>query len=164
MPFYTSRPADGTKRIDAGLTVKRNKTILFWLYDVSVPTDLMNPSNDLPVPQDNGAASHLKGMKLPYLVLESTRGGVLDLSGIQNWPVIYCYLMSGCPAVLLPEGWNAILGARGYSRKAVRSGIITGNCNSRGRKSSIRATRHGITRRKWPDGCICLSPYRVTMK
>lgn len=164
MPFYTSRPADGTKRIDAGLTVKRNKTILFWLYDVSVPTDLMNPSNDLPVPQDNGAASHLKGMKLPSLVLESTRGGVLDLSGIQNWPVIYCYLMSGCPAVLLPEGWNAILGARGYSRKAVRSGIITGNATAGGGSRQFEQPDTGITRRKWPDGCICLSPYRVTMK
>ena len=97
---------------------------------------LMNPSDDLPVPQDNGAASHLKGMKLPSLILESTRGGVLDLSGIQNWPVIYCYPMTGRLAVPLPEGWNAIPGARGYSRKAVRSGIITGNCNSRGRRQS----------------------------
>ena len=36
-------------------------------------TDLMNPPDDLPVPQDDGAASHLKGMKLPSLALESTR-------------------------------------------------------------------------------------------
>ncbi len=76
-------------------------------------TDLMNPPDDLPVPQDDGAASHLKGMKLPSLALESTRGGVLDLSGIQNWLVVYCYPMTGRPDVPLPEGWDAIPGARG---------------------------------------------------
>ena len=69
---------------------------------------------DLPRPVDDGAASHLVGMALPNIALRSTAGRVVDLarsSALQT--VVYCYPMTGVPGKPLPEGWDAIPGARG---------------------------------------------------
>lgn len=70
------------------------------------------PAN-LPVPEDDGAASHLVGSRLPSLGLVSTQGGVVDLSAIKGWSVVFCYPMTGRPGVALPPGWDQIPGARG---------------------------------------------------
>jgi peroxiredoxin len=70
------------------------------------------PQN-LPVPQDDGAAKHLVGMNLPSMPLVSTQGGVVDVSALSGWLVIYCYPMTGVPGVPLPTGWDNIPGARG---------------------------------------------------
>ncbi len=69
--------------------------------------------DNLPVPQDDGAANHLLGMQLPSLSLASTQGGVVDVSAFSDWLVIYCYPMTGIPGVPLPPGWDNIPGARG---------------------------------------------------
>jgi peroxiredoxin len=37
----------------------------------------------------------------------------LDLSAIEGWVVLYCYPMTGRPDRALPDGWDAIPGARG---------------------------------------------------
>lgn len=69
---------------------------------------------DLPRPVDDGAASHLVGLALPNLALRSTSGRLVDLadsSALQT--VVYCYPMTGVPGKPLPEGWDAIPGARG---------------------------------------------------
>lgn len=68
---------------------------------------------DLPVPVDDGAARHLKGMRLPSMPLPSTQGGMVDLGAIGGLLVVYCYPMTGRPGVALPEGWDQIPGARG---------------------------------------------------
>jgi peroxiredoxin len=68
---------------------------------------------DLPVPQDDGLTDHLKGMKLPKVVLEATDGRMIELSAINGRLVIYCYPMTGRPNVALPDGWDQIPGARG---------------------------------------------------
>jgi len=68
---------------------------------------------DLPRPVDDGAASHLQGMKLPRIALPSTDGARVDLGAIAGRVVIYVYPMTGRPGVPLPEGWNEIPGARG---------------------------------------------------
>src|SRR5262245_58423801 len=68
---------------------------------------------DLPVPQDDGAARHLSGMRLPSLPLEATDGSQVDLSKFSGRTVVYIYPRTGVPGRSMPEGWNEIPGARG---------------------------------------------------
>ena len=67
----------------------------------------------LPVPQDDGACAHLKGMRLPSIPLPSTQGGNVDLSALPGRTVVYCYPRTGRPDQDPIPGWNAIPGARG---------------------------------------------------
>jgi peroxiredoxin len=69
--------------------------------------------NDLPVPEDDGAADHLPGMRLPPISLASTSGAVVDLTALPGRTVVYCYPMTGKPDRSLPAGWDEIPGARG---------------------------------------------------
>jgi len=68
---------------------------------------------DLPIPQDDGATNHLKGMQLPAVSLSATNGETITLSEVRGKLVIYCYPMTGQPNVALPDGWDQIPGARG---------------------------------------------------
>jgi peroxiredoxin len=68
---------------------------------------------DIPAPQDDGAAAHLAGMKLPDLSLRATSGGAVNLSKLDGRTVLYIYPRTGVPGVDLPPGWDAIPGARG---------------------------------------------------
>src|SRR5215472_3444771 len=75
-----------------------------------------DPNNlpaDLPVPQDDGAARHLAGMRLPSLPLAATDGAKVDLARLAGRTVLYIYPRTGRPGVALPVGWDAIPGARG---------------------------------------------------
>jgi peroxiredoxin len=67
----------------------------------------------LPVPQDDGAARHLVGMRLPGLVLAATDGSAVDLARLLGRTVIYAYPRTGRPGQPLPDGWDLIPGARG---------------------------------------------------
>ena len=67
----------------------------------------------IPVPQDDGAARHLTGMKLPDLALPATRGGAINLPLLAGRSVLYIYPRTGVPGVDLPPGWDDIPGARG---------------------------------------------------
>ena len=67
----------------------------------------------IPVPQDDGAARHLTGMKLPDLALPATRGGAINLALLAGRTVLYIYPRTGVPGVDLPPGWDDIPGARG---------------------------------------------------
>jgi peroxiredoxin len=68
---------------------------------------------DLPAPSDDGAARHLAGMKLPPVTLAATDGSRVDLSKLPGRVVIYVYPRTGVPGAPLPDGWDAIPGARG---------------------------------------------------
>ena len=70
------------------------------------------PTN-LPVPEDDGLASHLISMKLPSIQLQSTKDQKFDLSKLDKKFVLYCYPKTGRLDVPLPEGWNEVPGARG---------------------------------------------------
>jgi peroxiredoxin len=70
------------------------------------------PTN-LPIPQDDGAASHLAGQKLPALALAATDGSRVDLAKLAGRTVVYIYPRTGVPGRAMPEGWDAIPGARG---------------------------------------------------
>jgi peroxiredoxin len=76
-------------------------------------TNLSELPKDLPRPADDGAASHLQGMKLPAIALMATNGATVDLGGIPGRFVLYVYPMTGRPGVPLPDGWDGIPGARG---------------------------------------------------
>jgi peroxiredoxin len=69
---------------------------------------------DLPVPNDDGACDHLRGLAMPSIVLPATDGSSIDL-GCLAAPrtVIYCYPRTGVPGEKLPNGWDMIPGARG---------------------------------------------------
>src|SRR4051812_423909 len=68
---------------------------------------------EMPVPQDDGEARHLTGAKLPELALHATDGSQVDLSTLRGRTVVYVYPRTGMPGQPLPEGWDAIPGARG---------------------------------------------------
>jgi len=85
---------------------------------------------DLPVPVDDGAADHLRGMRLPDVELASTRGGVISLARVDSpIVVVYCYPRTGQPGVPVPKDWDAIPGARGCTPQ---------NCAFRDRYAQLR--------------------------
>ncbi|HEY5224502.1 MAG TPA: peroxiredoxin [Microbacteriaceae bacterium] len=75
--------------------------------------------DDLPVPVDDGAADHLVGRAVPALILTATDGGRVDLADLgPGRTIIYAYPLTGVPGTDLPDGWDAIPGARGCSTEA----------------------------------------------
>jgi peroxiredoxin len=86
--------------------------------------------NDLPVPEDDGAADHLHGMRLPLISLASTSGAVVDLTALPGRTVVYCYPMTGKPDRSLPAGWDEIPGARGCTPQS---------CSFRDHHAELRA-------------------------
>src|SRR5262245_51275763 len=67
----------------------------------------------IPAPQDDGAASHLQGMRIASIALPATDGTVVDLSALPGRVVVYAYPRTGQPGVDNPDGWDMIPGARG---------------------------------------------------
>jgi peroxiredoxin len=68
---------------------------------------------DLPVPQDDGATRHLRGLRLPDIALPATDGSTVTLSRLSGRTLVYAYPRTGRPGQPLPTGWDAIPGARG---------------------------------------------------
>jgi peroxiredoxin len=69
---------------------------------------------DLPVPVDDGAADHLRGLALPRLTLPATTGERIDVTAAGSPRVVlYVYPRTGVPGEPLPTGWDQIPGARG---------------------------------------------------
>jgi peroxiredoxin len=82
-------------------------------------TDFTALPDDLPVPEDDGAAEHLAGAVLPALTLRASDGSRVDLGGLGDGrTVLYLYPLTGRPGVDLPRGWDEIPGARGCSTEA----------------------------------------------
>jgi len=83
--------------------------------DQPVPKDTFYtlPPN-LPVPTDDGAASHLTGMTVPAITLVSTSNRRINLADLaRERTVIYCYPRTGAPGQPVPKTWDDIPGARG---------------------------------------------------
>jgi len=76
-------------------------------------TNLYQLPANLPAPKDDGATNHLRGVKLPDILMPATNGTTMNLGQIKGRLVIYCYPMTGKPNVPLPDGWNQIPGAKG---------------------------------------------------
>ena len=76
---------------------------------------LANPNQlpqDLPIPQDDGAADHLRGLRLPPIFLPATTGGTIDLSKLHK-TVLFFYPRTGVMGKSPGPDWDAIPGARG---------------------------------------------------
>jgi peroxiredoxin len=68
----------------------------------------------LPVPEDDGAADHLPGMRMPRVSLRSTGGRDVDMADLgDRRTVLYFYPRTGRPDRPVPAEWDAIPGARG---------------------------------------------------
>jgi peroxiredoxin len=70
--------------------------------------------DDLPVPEDDGAADHLPGTPVPRLSLPATSGSEADLAELATGLLVaYVYPRTAVPGEPLPDGWDDIPGARG---------------------------------------------------
>lgn len=98
-------------------------------------TNLSELPKDLPRPVDDGAASHLEGMKLPKVSLAATNGSNVDLAELPGRVVIYIYPMTGRPGVPLPDGWDGIPGARGCTPQS---------CSFRDHHSELKALNTSV--------------------
>jgi peroxiredoxin len=78
-----------------------------------MPHDPTVLPDDLPAPQDDGAARHLTDAKLPDIALPATDGAQVNLARLKGRTVVYIYPRTGRPGQALPTGWNGIPGARG---------------------------------------------------
>jgi peroxiredoxin (alkyl hydroperoxide reductase subunit C) len=77
--------------------------------------------DDLPVPEDDGAAAHLRGAALPAIALPATDGEQVSLASLPGVSVVFAYPRTGRPGQESPGGdaaWNAIPGARGCTPEA----------------------------------------------
>ncbi|RLS40868.1 MAG: peroxiredoxin [Planctomycetota bacterium] len=77
--------------------------------------DFQHIPNDLPIPIDDGGSDHLPSLHIPSVILRSTDGSDIRLDDFSRNEkvVVYCYPMTGRPGIPLPDGWDAIPGARG---------------------------------------------------
>lgn len=76
--------------------------------------DYLTLPADLPAPEDDGAADHLPGTRMPPITLTDTAGRAIRLDTLgPRRTVLYVYPLTGRPGTDLPEGWNSIPGARG---------------------------------------------------
>lgn len=71
------------------------------------------PEN-LPVPQDDGAADHLPGQGMSIARLRGTAGAAVELGDLpMGRTVVFVYPRTGRPSRAMPHGWDEIPGARG---------------------------------------------------
>ncbi|UNO41763.1 MerR family transcriptional regulator [Streptomyces sp. MST-110588] len=85
----------------------------------SLPASYTTLPAGLPVPEDDGAAAHLPGMKVPPLELRGTADTAVRLDALGTGrTVIYVYPLTGRPGADLPDGWDSIPGARGCTPEA----------------------------------------------
>ncbi|MGP3977055.1 peroxiredoxin [Streptomyces sp. 8N114] len=81
--------------------------------------DLTRLPAGLPEPEDDGAADHLPGTRLPHLELPETGGQLVALDRLgPGRTVLYVYPLTGRPDRDLPSGWDSIPGARGCTPEA----------------------------------------------
>ncbi len=66
--------------------------------------DPLSLPENLPVPQDDGAAAHLAGRAVPDLELPATDGGSVNLSKLGGRSVVYIYPRTGRPGEPMPDG------------------------------------------------------------
>lgn len=84
-------------------------------------TDPLQLPDDLPVPEDDGAADHLVGTTLPPVALPATDGATVRLDELAGQTVVFAYPRTGRPGEPSPGGdaaWNAIPGATGCTPQA----------------------------------------------
>lgn len=81
-------------------------------------TSYLSLPDNLPIPENDGAADHLVGMDLPKIKLHASNGELIDLADLSGLTVFFFYPMTGVPGIPLPPGWDDIPGARGCTPQA----------------------------------------------
>jgi peroxiredoxin len=108
---------------------------------------------DLPAPEDDGAADHLEGMRVPRLELPTTDQRALDLAeAAQRLLVLYIYPRTGRPDEPLPPGWDDIPGARGCTPQAcafrdLNAEIAAAGAHTLGLSAQPIAEQHEVVER-----------------
>lgn len=114
-PICTSAPGLGIqKRLKSAAKmapsdkyIRSGVTFDIMSHDFALP-------DDLPEPEDDGEADHLRGMEMPDLSLPATDETTVNLRDLPPRTVIYIYPMTGRPDEdVTPEGWEDVPGARG---------------------------------------------------
>jgi peroxiredoxin len=108
---------------------------------------------DLPVPEDDGAATHLPGTVVPRLELPTTDQRALDLAeAAQQLLVLYIYPRTGKPGEPLPTGWDEIPGARGCTPQScafrdLHAEIVAAGAHTLGLSAQNVAEQHEVVER-----------------
>ena len=85
---------------------------------ISATASLLALPDNLPIPKDDGAASHLLGLHLPAISICNTANTLIPIAALKSWLVIYVYPLTGEPGKSLPTDWDLIPGARGCTPQA----------------------------------------------
>ena len=83
--------------------------------------ELYTLPDDLPVPEDDGAADGLPGSRLPVASLPATDGTEVTLAELSGRAIVFAYPRTGKPGESSLGGdtfWDAIPGARGCTPQA----------------------------------------------
>jgi peroxiredoxin len=97
--------------------------------------DYLSLPDDLPVPEDDGAADHLTGARVP------------EWMGDARLLVVYIYPRTGVPGQPLIEGWDDIPGARGCTPQSCAFRDLQGEIEATGaRVVGLSAMRPDETR------------------
>ena len=85
--------------------------------------DLYSLPDDLPVPEDDGAADALRGSKLRYVALPASDGSEVTLAELEGRSAVFVYPRMGKPgepSLGGDEHWDSIPGARGCTPQNCR--------------------------------------------
>ena len=102
--------------------------------------------DNLPPPQDDGAANHLQGKRLPNITLATITGDNISLAQLNGLTVLFAYPMTGRSDTPLPSGWDDIPGARGCTPQSCAFRDLYSEFNSVKRRST--ASAHNIVKSK----------------
>src|SRR3954452_9128014 len=83
--------------------------------------DPLQLPDDLPEPEDDGAADHLPGARLPAIALPASDGSSVRLAELAGRTVVFAYPRTGRPgepSLGGDDAWDAIPGARGCTPQA----------------------------------------------
>jgi peroxiredoxin len=84
------------------------------------PSDPYCLPDGLPVPHDDGAAAHLRGLRLPDVDLMGDDGRVVNLREVcGKRAAVFVYPATGVPGTDPAPGWDAIAGAPGCTVEAL---------------------------------------------
>jgi peroxiredoxin len=97
----------------------------------------------LPVPIDDGASGHLKGIELPAIALPSSKGGESVIDPALS--VVYVFPMMGRPGEDLPDDWDLTPGARGCSVQSLAYSDKSGTF------SRLGARVYGVSSQPLPE-------------
>jgi len=100
------------------------------MTDVTTNPNVL-PQN-IPAPQDDGAARHLTDAALPDISLPATSGPAVNLSRLSGRSIVYVYPRTGVPGVANPDGWDQIPGARGCTPQSCSFRDHAGELNQLG--------------------------------